>query len=258
MDTKIKNYLGISIILSLALFVAASFWYVASFSESITSDRSFTVNGEGKVVAVPDVAELSFGVLSEGGKNLVDLQKENAGKANTIIAFLKESGIDDKDVKTQSYTITPRYKSYSCVPRAEKGYATSCPPSEIVGYSVSQSFTVKIRDLTKTGDILSGVVERGANNVSGPMFTVDDRTQLENQARKDAILAAKEKAKSIAEAGGFRLGKIISLQEGIYLPLSLSQSFFEKGGYGGEQVEIDIEPGSQEIRVTVSIIYEIP
>jgi uncharacterized protein YggE len=257
MDTKIKNYAGASIILSLALFAIASFWYVASFSKSVTSDRSFTVSGEGKVVAVPDVAELSFGVLTEGGKNLADLQKENANKTNAIIAFLKESGIDEKDIKTQSYTVTPRYKSYYCPPPTGAGYSTSCPPAEIVGYSVSQSVAVKIRDVNKAGDIVGGVVEKGANTVLGPTFTVDDSTLLENQARKEAIFRAKEKAKAIAGAGGFRLGKILSLQEGIYFPSPISQPFLGKGGYGGESAGIDIEPGSQEIRVNVTIIYEI-
>ncbi len=256
MDAKIKNYLGVSIILSLALFVIAGFWYVASFSKSISSDRSFTVSGEGKVVAVPDVAELSFGVLSEGGKNLSDLQKENAGKANMVIALLKESGVDEKDVKTQSYTVTPRYKSYYCSPPGS-GYSTSCPPSEIVGYTVSQSIAVKIRDLNKTGDIIGGVVEGGVNTVSGPTFTVDDSTLLENQARQEAIYKAKEKAKAISQAGGFRLGKLLSLQEGIYFSSPISRSFLEKGGYGGDSAGIDIEPGSQEIRANVTLIYEI-
>ena len=131
MDTKIKNYLGITIIAALALFVVASFWYMNSFSKSVSPDHSFSVNGEGKVVTVPDIAQISFGVLTEGGKNLADLQTENTKKANRVIAFLKESGVEDKDIKTQSYNITPRYQYFSCPP-SDKQYATPCPPSEIL------------------------------------------------------------------------------------------------------------------------------
>lgn len=257
MDTKIKNYLGIAIIAALLLGTIASFWYVRSFAKSVSPARNFSVSGEGKAVAVPDIAELSFGVLTEGGKNLAQLQKDNTGKVNTVLAFLKESGMDEKDMKTQSYNITPRYQYYSCPPpKAQGGYAP-CPPSEIAGYSIEQSVLVKIRDLSKTGDILEGVVERGANAISGPTFTVDDPTTLEHQAREEATFKAKEKAKAISAAGGFRLGKLLSFQEGIYFPSPVSERFFEKGGYGGDSTAIDIEPGSQEVRASVTLTYEI-
>src|SRR3989344_7039023 len=210
MDNKIKNYLGI------ALAVAAV-WYAWSFSESVRPDRNFQVQGEGKVTAIPDVAEISFGVTTEGGKNLADLQEQNAEKANAIIVFLKQSGIDQKDIKTQYYNISPHYQYCSC-PVSESGEAKPCPPSEIVGYTISQSVSVKVRELSKTGDILAGVVDNGANTVSGPSFTVDDPTELQNQARAEAIAKAKSKALAVAKAGGFRLGKISSIQEGISYP----------------------------------------
>ena len=257
MDTKIKNYLGITIIATLILSVAASFWYMNSFSKSVSPDHSFSVNGEGKVVTVPDIAQLSFGVLAEGGKNLADLQTENTKKANRVIAFLKESGVEDKDIKTQSYNITPRYQYFSCPPSNKQDVAP-CPPSEIVGYSISQDISVKIRELHKTGAVLAGIVEKGANTVSGPAFIVDDPTELENQAREEAITEAKNKAKTIAEAGGFRIGKLISIQEGFYSPWPISNQLYAKeSGYGGDSVSPSIEPGSQEILVNVTLAYEI-
>lgn len=257
MNSYIKNYLWEAAVLALFLAVAAGFWYVNAFSKSVTPSRTFSVNGEGKVIAVPDVAELSFGVLTEGGKNLADLQKENTGKVNRVIAFLKESKIDDKNIKTQFYNITPRYQYFSCPPR-EKGEVVSCPPSEIVGYSIHQSVLVKIRDLNEAGDIVAGVVENGANSVSGPNFTVDDPTEFQNKAREEAILKAKEKAKSVAKAGGFRIGKIVSINEGVFLPQPLAVeklAAFGKGGDLGGAPEI--EPGSQEIKVNVTLSYEI-
>ena len=263
MDTKIKNYLGIATIVALALSVIAGFWYVSSFSKSVSPDRSFLVSGEGKVVAIPDVAQLSFGVLTEGGKNLADLQKANTDKVNQVIAFLKEDGIEEKDIKTQFYNITPRYQYFSCPPPRPVSEGaiqtpTPCPPSEIAGYTINQSVSVKIRELNKAGDIVAGVVEKGANTVSGPSFTVDDPTELQNQAREEAIAKAKEKARAIAKAGGFRLGKLISITEGVSLPspFQFAREFaLCKGGdsFGGPT----IEPGSQDIRVNVTLNYEI-
>lgn len=261
MDTRIKNYVGIAVIAGIVLSVAIGFRYVNSFSKSVTPNRSFSVSGEGKIVAVPDIAELSFGVLTEGGKNLASLQKENTAKVNRIIAFLKENGIEEKDIRTQFYNISPRYQYFSCPPPRpiKDGIQTSmpCPPQEIVGYTINQSVSVKIRQLDKTGDILARVVEKGANTVSGPVFTVDDPTELQNKARMEAVAQAKEKAKAVAGAGGFRLGKLLSLNEGISLPSPISAQFYSKGGYGGEFIDAAIEPGSQEIRVNVTLVYEI-
>ena len=76
MDIKIKNYLGIGGVVLMAAFSLAALWYVKSYSLVIepSSFRSFTVSGEGKVVAIPDVAEFSFSVLTQGGKDLGALQ----------------------------------------------------------------------------------------------------------------------------------------------------------------------------------------
>lgn len=256
MDTKIKNYLGYTVIAGIALSVVAGFWYVGSYSKSIPPTRSFSASGEGKVVAVPDVAQLSFGVLTEGGKNIADLQKENTEKVNRIIAFLKEKGVEDKDIKTQFYNISPRYSYFSCPPSVTREEQMSCPPPEIVGYSINQSVSVKIRDINKAGDIVAGVVEKGANTVSGLNFTVDDPTELQNQAREEAISEAKEKAKAVAKAGEFRLGKLISIQEGVFFPQPMPLAF-GIGGKGGDFGGPSIEPGSQEVKVNVTLTYEI-
>lgn len=264
MDTKIKNYLGVSVIVVLFLWTVVGFWYVSSFSKSATPERSFSVSGEGKVVAVPDIAQFSFGVLTEGGKNLASLQTQNTDKVNRVTTFLKENGIDAKDIKTQFYEITPRYQYFTCPPPrtvADDAMQTStpCPPSEIVGYTINQSVSVKIRELSKTGDIVAGVVEKGANTVFGPTFTVDDPTKLENQARTEAIAQAKEKAKIMAEAGGFRFGKLVSIQEGVYTPQFFGRyeafALSDKGGDLSLPAPA-IEPGSQEIIVNVTLAYE--
>lgn len=252
MSIKIKNYFHEVIILGIIFSVLASLWYVSAFSKSVLPERQFSVSGEGEVTAVPDVAEISLGVLTEGGKNLSDIQKENSGKANRIMSFLKESGVDKKDIKTRSYNISPRYQFFPCPIRVNE-VSVPCPPSEIIGYSISQNILVKVRDLNKVGEILSGAVEKGSNTVSGPTFTIDDPDKLENEARKEAISKAKEKAKTMAKAAGFRLGKLISINEAGngFMPFALERDFSK--GISAPS----IEPGSQEVSVFVTLIYEI-
>ena len=256
MSAKIKDYLGIAIIATLAVFagVLISFVYIYYQAIKPSSFRSFSVSGEGKVTAVPDVAEFNFSVITEGGKDLGQLQKQNVEKVNMAIAFAKSKGVDEKDIKTQSYQVEPRYQYFSC-PR-EGG---PCPPPEIVGYTVRQNVQVKVRDFNKVGELLGGAVQNGANSVSGLAFTIDDPFKVQNDARAEAIRKAKEKAEAIATAGGFRLGRLLSIEEqegGVPrpYPLYLKESAV---GLGGADIAPTIEPGSEEVMVTVSLRYEI-
>jgi hypothetical protein len=258
---KTKQYLNVAIIVAL-LVVAYSVWmYASSYSQSVEPGtfRSFSASGEGKVVAIPDVAQFSFTVVTEGGKDLGALQTENTKKVNAAIDFVKSEGVDAKDIKTQSYNVSPRYQYYSC--NHPESSVTPCPPAEIVGYTVNQSVQVKVRDFSKTGDILGGVVKAGANTVSSLQFTIDDPTTVRAQARAEAIGKAKQQAEEIADAGGFGIGKLLSIDEsGTYYP---NQVYSMGGGVMSAKVDSyavpapAIEPGSQDVTVNVTLRYEI-
>jgi len=262
MDTKYKNYLFIAATAALAAFAVAAVSFAVAYYRSVepSSFRSFSVSGDGKAIAIPDVAQFTFSVLVQGGKDIAALQKENTEKTNKIISFIKESGVEKKDIQTQNYNLEPRYQYFSC-PNGlifSGGQSRPCPPPEIVGYSVNQTVLVKIRDFEKIGILLSGAVENGANSVSNLSFAVDDPTEVQNQARAEAIQKAKVKAMSIAKAGGFRLGRLLSISEGGFYPQA----------YRFETLKADvsapaslpsptIEPGSEEVSVNVTMSYEI-
>ena len=204
MNEQIKNALGgvMIVVVVVATYAVAS--YVASYAKSVdpSSFRDFSVSGDGKAVGIPDVAQFTFSVITEGGKDIGKLQQENTEKVNAINAFAKEQGIGDKDIRTQSYNIDPRYQYFSC---PTSGGA--CPPAEIVGYTINQSVQMKIRDFTKIGVLLSGMVQKGANSVSQLTFAIDDPTSVQNDARAEAIVKARQKAEGLARAGNFRSGR---------------------------------------------------
>lgn len=268
MDTKIKNYLGYAGVAVILVFAYASLSYVSTYSKAIepSSFRSFSVNGEGKSVIVPDVAQFTFSVITEGGNDVADLQAQNSEKSNKIIAFLKDSGVHEKDIKTVNYSVEPRQEYYSCPPvyLMETGAASSprpCPPPKIAGYTIRRTDQVKIRDFKKIGEVLSGVVTNGGNEVSQLYFTIDDPDKVQSEARVEAIQKAKEKAAAIARAGGFKLGRLLNISEGGYYPgvPIYSRGLAEKGGYGGDTTVIspEIQPGSEEVSVTVTMVFEI-
>ena len=269
MDQSIKNYLSIALVVLSVVGAFGIVYYTTTYARSLTySSPAFSVSGEGKVVAIPDIAQFTFSVINEGGTNLGQTQERNNETTNAVIEFLKANGIESKDIKTVGYNVSPRYSSSLCGPiplyydiGVEGGGAgvsspVICPPSQIVGYTVSQTVQVKIRNLENVGNILSGVVENGANEASSLTFTVDDRASYENEARAMAIEQAREKAKEIADAGGFRVGKLLSVDEYFGGPIPYYAEGLG-GDFARDSIIPSVEPGSQEITISVSLRYEI-
>lgn len=249
-EQRVKTILFGSLVVLVLVLSYAAVSYTSSFARS-AQPASFSVSGEGKVVAVPDVARVTFSVLTEGGLNVSALQQENAELMNDAVSFLKEQGIEDQDIKTENYYISPRYQYCTY----DSGV---CPPAQIVGYSVSQTAQVKIRDFAKIPGVLSGIVQKGANTVSGLTFVIDDATELENEARSAAIEQAKERARDVASSAGFSLGRLLSLSEsgGGTPPIFTAERAYDGfGGIGGAGPVP--EPGSQDVRVYVTLQYEI-
>lgn len=205
------------------------------------------VTGEGKVSAAPDVAILNVGLVTEG-VSVNAAQKQNNDKMNSVISAIKgEFKIEAKDLKTQNYSVNPKYNW-------DNGRQT------IIGYTVNQYLQVKIRNFDKVGDIIARATALGANQVNGPDFMIDDIEKFRVQAREEAIKQAKEKAKLLSNQVGIKLGRIVNFSEGgsQYSPvprygMDMAMSALETKAVASPQ----IESGSQDVTVTVSIGYEI-
>lgn len=272
MNQRIKNVLGGTIVIVILVLAYSTLSYVNYYGKSIqpSSFRSFSAVGEGKIIAIPDVAVFTFSIITEGGKDIATLQTKNTDKVNRSLEFIKSSGVDAKDLKTQGYNLSPRYQYSTCrevLPTplsagTEISVSKICPPAEIVGYTITQSVQVKVRDFTKVGDILSGVVSRGVNNVSQLSFQIDDPSAVQEQARGQAIQKAKARAKKVADVAGFKLGRLLSVDEG-YTPYRVYNSMLDYSSAGSISSENakaptpTVEPGSQEVTVDVTLRYEI-
>jgi len=255
---QIKKYVSAAFGVGALLLAFAAWNYSDAFSKSIqpSSFRSFSVSAEGRAVSIPDVAEFTFSLVTQGGKDMTKIQAENTNKMNKAIAFVKANGVDDKDVKTQNYSLQPRYQYYSCA--NPESSVRPCPPPEIVGYEINQTVLVKVRDFAKVGEILAGVVNNGANSVSSFQFTIDDPTSVQDTARAEAIQKAKTKAEALAKVGGFSVGRLLGITEGGNYPRPMMLDYATKG-FGGAETSVapSIAPGSQETTVNVTLQYEI-
>jgi uncharacterized protein len=243
----------------LALFLLAQtfktfkeYRYVGS---GVTANNVISVSGEGEVFAVPDRATFSVTVREEG-KDVSDAQDKATKKSNDIIAYLKGAGVEEKDIKTINYNVNPKYE-YS------QGVCTqfSCPPSKqtLVGFEVYQSLEVKVQDPKKAGELLSGVGGKGASEVSGLSFTIEDEDELKSEARAEAIADAEAKAEELAAQLGVKIVRVVgfSENEGGGYPLYYTKTALMADGRGGAEAAPELPTGENKIQSTVNVTYEI-
>lgn len=210
-----------------------------------TTTNTVTFNGEGSVLAKPDVAVIDLSIVTEAATSKA-AQDDNSAKSRAVTEFLKKQDVDEKDIKTTGYNIYPQYH----YPRDGK--------PQISGYQVNQTVQVKVRDLDKTDVVLDGIVAAGANQVNNFQLTIDEPDKLQAEAREKAIKNAKEKADKLKKQLGIDLGRIVNFYEssGGYYPVPMykeSSSAVDGRGGGGPS----IPTGENEISVSVSITYQI-
>ncbi|WP_304622565.1 SIMPL domain-containing protein [Phyllobacterium lublinensis] len=171
-----------------------------------------TVTGEGEAAAAPDMAILSLVVLQEKPTAREALTANNEAMTKVLDA-MKKAGIAERDLQTSGFSIDPRYvypenKDNTQPPQAPK----------IVGYAVSNSLTVRVRDLKKVGEILDQSVTLGVNQGGNLTFTNDKPEAVVEEARKKAVANALAKAKTLTEAAGVGLGNVIEISEQSFSP----------------------------------------
>lgn len=252
--------LGSIFLMVLILYFAVSIlklWHTRPAGEL---PRQLAVAGEGKTTVKPDVAVFTASVVTQAAK-VKDAQAENARKSNAIIDFLKKSGVEEKDIKTTEYNIYPQYSSsYPPLPCVFPGPCpvTTVRPPEITSYQVRQTIQIKVRDLAKADDLLSGVVSAGTNEVGSLTFKVDDPEVARAAARKKAIDNAMVKAQTLADDLGVRLKKIVAYTDESanypqpYMVNGLEARMDASPAAPGPQVQ----PGEQEVTANVTIVYE--
>ncbi|MBI5077385.1 SIMPL domain-containing protein [Candidatus Falkowbacteria bacterium] len=210
--------------------------------KSAEMTNQISITGEGTVAAAPDIAKIQVGVTSEA-KTVAGAQNDNTKKMNEVVKAIKAQSVAEKDLKTENYNIYPKYE-----------WKTG--KSEIIGYVVTQSLSVKVRDTKNISGILKAATDKGANQVGDLKFSVDEPERLKVEAREKAIKNAKQKAEMLANQLGVKLGKIVSFYEAEG-GLSDYPKFSTAEGMGGGGEMPTVQAGENEIKIVVTIVYEI-
>lgn len=237
--------IGVTTFFILLFTFTKLFGPIPFFVNSVTTQKSttFDVTAEGKVTVKPDVAFVSAGIKAQA-QTVKGAQDQINSVVNNISQAVKGLGVDSKDIQTISYNINPDYD-----------YSSS--PAKIKGYSAHTTLSIKVREIDKINGAIDTATTNGANEVSGVRFDVDDKTEAQNEARSKAVDEAKKKAQDAAKIAGFKLGRIINYYETDYgSPVLYSASNIRTLDIAAEKAT-QIEPGTSEIRITVTLSYEI-
>lgn len=210
-------------------------------SVQTTQNNLFQVTGQGSVSAIPDTAQVTFGVTKQA-PTVQDAQQQVNLVSAKMQDAIKKLGISTKDMSTTDYNVNPLYTN----------------GSTISSYSVTQTIQLKVQPIEKINQVIDAATANGANIVGQVTFGFTDTKlqQLEDEARKSAVAKAKTKAQSLAQASGVRLGTIINIEENnpqspIVMPLG--------GGLGAkaESAPTQISPGTSTVTSTITLSYQI-
>lgn len=259
-----KDYVQVLLTLALVgvIVALASYAYLTiKQSEGVqTNNAIITVSGKGEVFAKPDIGTFSFSVHAEG-KDASEAQSKSAQGNNAVVAYLKSAGVDEKDIKTTDYNLSPKYKyEQQPCPVSSSFVIQSCPPANPVidGYQVDQTVTVKVRDLSKAGDLISGVGNNGATNISSLQFTIDDESAITMQARQKAIDDARKNADALAKDLGVHIVRMTGYSEdqGVrYMNYAAAPAMEAKDSAAGTAPSVPT--GENTITSNVNVSYEV-
>ncbi|MBI4992606.1 MAG: SIMPL domain-containing protein [Candidatus Magasanikbacteria bacterium] len=205
-------------------------------------EHMITVEADGKVTAKPDIAVTTMGMKVKA-KTVLEAQQKNTEVMNKLIAKLKDLGIAGDDIKTVNYNVYPEYdyKDGSSI---------------LIGYSVSQSVTIKIRDLSKADKALALAGELGLGEVGGLSFTIDDNEVYLAQARQKALEKVAEKARVLSQMLGVRVTGVVSYSEYEADGKGVYYKAMDEYGMGGAAAPA-IEAGSMDVEMRVSVTLGI-
>lgn len=220
----------------------------AARAEEPPRQPRISVSGEGQAAVAPDMAVVTLSVVKQS-KTAQDALDQDNKAMGAVLATLKNAGIAERDLQTSGFAIQPQYN----YPPAKDGQQA---PPELVGYQVTNGLTVRVRDLGKLGGIIDQAVGLGVNQGGDIQFVNDKPEAVLEAARKDAMANASAKAKTLAEAAGVKVGRVIEITENavrnapqpLMRPMMLKQA---------SDSAVPVAAGENSYDVTVNVTYAL-
>lgn len=201
------------------------------------------ISADGEVTRAPDIATLSAGVATQGA-TAAGAMAENAKRMAAAVAALRQAGVADKDIRTASLSLQPRYADNN-----------GDQPPRITGYQASNQLSVTFRDIKRAGPILDALVGQGVNQISGPDFALEHPDAALDEARAQAMQKARARAEVYARAAGLSVKRIVAIQEsGGYSPPQAPRPMMMMAR---AKAASDLQPGEEKIGVSLNVTFEL-
>ncbi len=207
--------------------------------------RVITVNGTGLVSGTPDVLELYLGVDTRGdtaGEALAQNSRLTVG----VLEVLRDAGVPEKDIQTTNLSIYPVYDDDGEV---------------VIAYSVSNRVVAKLRDLNTAGDIIDEATKAAGDDiiVQGLYFSIDDNSKVVEQARTEAVKRGEGAGRAARRCRGRRAGCAALDRRALHADRSRTGrgEAAAPTAESGDAASVPIQPGSEELSVDVTLVYEI-
>jgi uncharacterized protein YggE len=230
--------------MALGLAAAIALPAAATAAETPIQPR-IVVTGEGEATVAPDMALLSLSVMREAKTAREALDANNAAMAEVIEA-IKLFGIADRDLQTAGIQIMPRF-NFTNKPDGTQ-------EAELIAYQVTNTLSVRVRDIVKTGEILDRAVSLGVNQGGNIVFANDDSSAVITEARRKAVVEATARATTLAEAAGVTLGRVLEISEQSFgaQPMPIEARAFDKAASA-----VPVQAGENAYRVQVNMTFEL-
>jgi len=237
---KTKLFILVSILVLGSLLSACG--PTSVYTQSEPPMRTITVTGTGMVTLTPDLAYVYIGVQSQDASASIAMADNNT-KAAALIAAIKSFGVEDKDIQTSNFNISPQ-------PVYDDSY-------NIIGYTymVQNTVHVTVRVLDNLGSLLDAAFTAGANTIFSISFDVADRTEAVSQARQAAVENARQQADELAAATGVTIGDVQTIS--YYDSTPSVVQYMEVRAAADSAGSVPIQSGSMDVSTTVTIVYEI-
>ena len=209
--------------------------------------RLITVTGEAEVLVVPD--EVVFDLTVQNvNRELRAAKTQTDEQLKRLIAMTRRYGIDQKDVQTDYIKLEPRYRGND-------------ETRTFVGYSVRKDLTFTLRDVSRAEELLSEVMESGISRINSVNFRTSQMRKYRDQARANAVRAAREKAQALASEIGQQIGKAYSIEEeSANAGLAYQNSSVNSLRYSGEEAassEGTLALGQIRVTARVTVRFEL-
>lgn len=238
-----RHILLAALMLGAAAMPAPAAAQQASITQTIAGSR-LDINATGEVTRVPDVAVISAGVASRAPTATAALQ-QTANRMERVLAALKRAGIADRDIQTSNVNLNAEYR-----------YPANQSP-QLVGYTASNTVTIRFRDIGNSGKILDALVSEGANQINGPSLVVDKPEAALDEARAKAIAVGRARADLYARSLGMRVVRVVAVNEsgGSYpvpppMPMMVRME-------AAAQADTKVDPGEQKLQVNLAMTFEL-